>query len=92
MYKTLLHLMKTSPSAPFDLPFSISSVFASYPSVLVLSSYTDSRARPKQQLTCRFINPSVEIKYPRYCKPHFSLTLTTLPVNSCRYGFGLTGW
>jgi hypothetical protein len=28
MYKTLLHLIKTSPNAPFDFPFSISSVFA----------------------------------------------------------------
>ena len=30
MYSTLLHLMKTSPKAPFDFPFSISSVFANY--------------------------------------------------------------
>jgi hypothetical protein len=30
MYRTLLHRMKTSPSVPFDRPFSISSVFANY--------------------------------------------------------------
>ena len=30
IYSTLLHRMNTSPSAPFDLPFSISSVLANY--------------------------------------------------------------
>ena len=93
-YRTLLHRIKTSPRAPFDFPFSISSVFANcvvhqHPS-LIPRQHIHSTSN--DELTCRFMNPSVEMRYPRYCKPHFSRTLTTLPVNSCRYGFGLTGY
>lgn len=44
MYKTLLHLMKTSPKAPFDLPFSISSVFANYRVSPVLNGHSVYRA------------------------------------------------